>query len=293
MTAYPLMIYAAMALVLAGLFFKISVVPFHMWTPDVYDGAPTPVTAFMSVTIKAAGVLALYRIIFTAFPAISYRLSDLMMVLAIVTMTIGNLAALKQNGLKRMLAYSTIAHVGYILVGFTAALAATNDYSVDTFGAGSAIFFYLATYTFMNLGAFAIVLLFEKDADTPLLVDDMAGIGKHFPLLTAAFAVFLLSLAGIPPFSGFMGKFSLFFSAAKAGFFWLVLAGVINSLISVYYYLRVIVVMYTGKKAETGEIQITVPHLVVLFFTVAATIWLGIFPGTLLSIFKMAIAASF
>jgi NADH-quinone oxidoreductase subunit N len=232
-----LFLYGGTALLIAGFGFKVALVPFHMWTPDAYQGAPTPVTGFMSVATKAAAFAALIRVFLGALPA-SYEVWGwALAILAALTMTLGNLAALRQLSLKRLLAYSSIAHAGYALVGLVPGTAA----------GASAVLFYLFVYAFMNLGAFAVVLSLERLGENDVLQGQFAGLSERRPLLAAAMAIFMFSLAGMPPFAGFFAKFYVFSTALEGGWGWLVLIGVVNSVISAYYYLRVTVEMYFAK----------------------------------------------
>lgn len=226
-------------LVILGFCFKVSIAPFHAWTPDVYQGAPTPVTSFMATAIKTASFAAFLRIIASKGLLGSDNLFTLLQWFAVITMTVGNVAALVQNNLKRVLAYSSVAHSGYLMVGVLTAGTSANS----AFGASSVVF-YLMTYSLMTMGAFAVLSLIEKDENNFVQVDDLAGFAKKHPALALCFTVFMLSLAGIPPALGFFGKLYLFSSAVNEGLMWLAFWGVVNSVISVYYYLRPIVVMY-------------------------------------------------
>src|SRR4030066_1928309 len=205
-----------------GFGFKISSVPFHMWTPDVYEGAPTSITAFMATGVKAAAFSALVRVFFSALPAFRPDWTSIMWVICVATMTLGNIAAISQTNIKRMLAYSSIAHAGYILVAFVAG----NDLGT------SGILFYLMAYAFMNIGAFTVVILLGKKGEENTLIADYAGIGFKYPLLAAAMTIFLLSMAGIPPLGGFMAKFYVSSAAVKEKFYWLAILGVLNSGVS-------------------------------------------------------------
>lgn len=225
--------------VVLGFCFKVSIAPFHAWTPDVYQGAPTPVTSFMATAIKAASFAAFLRIIASKALLGSENLFLVLQWFAVITMTVGNVAALIQNNFKRTLAYSSVAHSGYILVAVITAGISTNS----AYGAASVVF-YLLTYSLMTMGAFAVLSLIEKDENNFVQTEDLAGFAKQRPVLALCLSVFLLSLAGLPPALGFFGKLYLFSSAVNEGLLWLALWGVINSVISVYYYLRPIVVMY-------------------------------------------------
>jgi len=227
------------AMILIGLGFKVSAVPFHMWTPDVYQGAPTSVTGFMAVTAKAAGFAALLRIFVLAFPAVAPKIAVVLWVLAALTMLLGNLVAIAQSNIKRMLAYSSIAHAGYILMALVPY--ALKQVSADS--VASAIF-YLLAYGVTTLGAWGVVIAVEKTDGTGVNLQDYAGLGRKNPLLAAAMTIFMLSFAGVPPTLGFVGKLFLFRTVIEAGEISLAIIGVLTSLISAYYYLRVIVIMY-------------------------------------------------
>ncbi|MCW5828905.1 MAG: NADH-quinone oxidoreductase subunit N [Deltaproteobacteria bacterium] len=224
---------------LTGLGFKIGAVPFHMWAPDVYQGAPTPVTAFMSVGVKAAATGALARIALEALAPLSDRWYPALLALAILTMVAGNLLALRQTDLKRLLAYSSIAHAGYLLVGLAAAIqpGAGNQ-------ATAGILFYLLTYAVTNTGAFAVIIAVQPDTGERTSLSDFRGLSQKRPLMALLLTLFLLSLAGIPPLAGFAGKFYLFSAAIQSKLYLLAIAGVLSAVVGVYYYLRVIAVMY-------------------------------------------------
>lgn len=268
-TASPHLLHIGMALLLIGLGFKAALVPFHQWTPDVYEGSPTPVTAFMAVGAKAAAFAALLRVFPGAFgdPANAPLWHDIVLVMAVLTMTFGNVVAVAQSSLKRMLAYSSIAHAGYALIGV---LAAGPEASHDTGapGVGSAVgsvVFYLIVYAIMNLGAFAALVYFESAheakpgevwdvEDANLTVDDLRGSAARHPLAAAAFTVFLLSLAGIPPLAGFFGKLYIFQAAMRQGLYGLLIVAVLNTVISVYFYLRPVIAMYLPPGEETAPV---------------------------------------
>ncbi|MEA3335452.1 MAG: NADH-quinone oxidoreductase subunit N [Chloroflexota bacterium] len=235
-------LYAGTAMLIVGFGFKIAMVPFHSWTPDAYQGAPTPVTGFMSVATKAAAFAAFVRVFLWALPSAQYVWGYALAGLAIATMTLGNLAALRQTSLKRMLAYSGIAHAGYAMVGLVA----------GTSQGVSAVLFYLFVYAFMNLGAFAVVLAMEHLGDNDVTREQLAGLSDRQPLLAAAMAVFMFALAGIPPLAGFFAKLYVFGAAVEAGWIWLVVIGVLNSVLSAYYYLRVTAEMYFRRVPDEG-----------------------------------------
>lgn len=225
--------------VIVGFCFKVSIAPFHAWTPDVYQGAPTPHTSFMATAVKVVSFAALLRLIATKALVGSPNLLDVLQWLTVITMIVGNVAALLQNDMKRMIAYSSIAHSGYLMIGVITAGISENG----AFGASSVIF-YLLSYSLMTLGTLAIVNLIEKSENHAVQIEELAGFAKNRPVLALCLTIFLLSLAGIPPLLGFFGKFYLFAAAIGEGLLWLAIWGVINSVISVYYYLRPIVVMY-------------------------------------------------
>ncbi len=279
---YRLYLYSGAALVLIGFAFKVAAVPFHTWVPDVYQGAPTPVTAFFSVGPKAAGFAALLRIFDFGFDNMT-ELSDIFWVMAVLTMTVGNVLALRQSNIKRMLAYSSIAHAGYILV----ALAVTGQNAL------TAAVFYLIAYGFFNLGAFAIVILLETRVGSKLEFGELAGLSKAHPYLSTLLALFMLALAGFPPTIGFFGKFYLFSAAVASGFIWLAVIGVLNSFISVYYYFRVVKVSFLDRfEGVYAPVNYSPAIVVVLILTIAGTIALGIFPGPLLEFTRTAIFAN-
>lgn len=261
------------AFLLIGFCFKISIAPFHAWTPDVYQGAPTPLTSFMATAIKTVSFAALLRFIGTRVLADHVQIQDVLQWLAVITMIIGNVAAIVQNNFKRMLAYSSIAHSGYVLIGII-----TAGVSEQPSLASSSVVFYLFAYCIMTLGAFAIVSVLEKNENTTISVDNVAGLSKKHPWLALCLTIFCLSLAGIPPTLGFWGKFYLFSAAIKEGFLWLVLWGVINSVISVYYYLRPIVCMYMNEgSAELPQYALSTRF--VISFCAVMIVLLGLVSG--------------
>ncbi len=227
------------ALVMVGLGFKVAVVPFHMWTPDVYNGAPTAVTAFMAVGAKAAGFAALLRVFVLALPTLSVNLTPILWALAALTMILGNVVAIAQRTIKRLLAYSSIAHAGYILM----ALVPYGNAEVSTSSVASALF-YLVAYAFTSFAAWAVVIALEQKEDKGLDLDDYAGLGRTHPAMAAVMAIAMFSFTGVPPTLGFVGKWYLFWTTVQGGFIGLAIIGVLTSLISAYYYLRVVVIMY-------------------------------------------------
>jgi len=227
------------ALILVGLGFKVAAVPFHMWTPDVYQGAPTAVTAFMAAGAKVAGFAALLRVFATAFPSLSVDLTPILWALSALTMIVGNLIAISQSDIKRMLAYSSIAHAGYILMAFVPY--GNPDVAPVSIAAG---LFYLVAYAVSNFGTWGVVIALEQAEGKGLAISDYAGLGKKYPALAAAMTIFMLSLIGFPPTLGLVGKFYLFRAVISGGYIGLAIVGVLTSLISAYYYLRVVVTMY-------------------------------------------------
>jgi NADH-quinone oxidoreductase subunit N len=227
------------ALILVGFGFKVAAVPFHMWTPDVYQGAPSAVTAFMSSGAKIAGFAALLRVFTTAFPSIAVDMTGILWALAALTMILGNVIAIAQTNIKRLLAYSSIAHAGYILMAFVPY--GNAEVRADSVAAG---LFYLVSYAITNFGAWGVVIALEKSEGRGLEISDYAGLARKHPVLAAAMAVFMLSLIGLPPTLGLVGKVYLFSAVIDAGFYGLAIIGVLTSVVSAYYYLRVVVIMY-------------------------------------------------
>lgn len=273
-----------MGLLLVGFAFKTAAVPFHMWTPDVYEGAPTPLTAYMAVGVKAAAFAAFVRVFFVALPELQANWVQILWVVAAITMILGNIAALVQENIKRMLAYSSIAHAGYILVGMVAG---------GESGA-SGVLYYLLAYTFTNLGAFGVVALVGRKGEANNMIEDYRGLAKAHPALAVAMAVFLFSLAGIPPTAGFVGKFSIFYSAVKAGYVWLVVIGVLTSAASVFYYFRVIMKMYMeAPEQEPTPLQFGAGTVIVLVVALVGVVYIGIFPKTYLDMALMSVQPLF
>ncbi len=261
-------------LVVAGIGFKIAAVPFHMWAPDVYEGAPTPIAAFLSVGSKAASFAMLFRIFFEGLPAVNDQWAVLFYALAILTMTVGNVAALTQSNIKRLLAYSSIAHAGYLLI---AVVAATR---VPQIGIKAALI-YLVIYAFMQIGAFAVVTMLRRQDVIGEELKDLSGLFQRSPLAATAMLLFMLSLGGIPPTAGFMGKFWLFSAAIDGGYYWLAVIGVLNSAVSLYYYLRVVVFMWF-KGEPTGSEPVVSPAMAVLLaVTIVGTLAIGVYPRPL------------
>ena len=277
----PLLAIAGLALILIGLGFKVSAAPFQVWTPDVYEGASSPVVALMSTGPKAAAVAVLLRILYGAFPSLHGHWVPILWWLAVLSMFVGNLGALRQRNVKRLLAYSSIAHAGYLLVAFTAL-------SADGIAAAS---FYAVSYAAMNVGVFAIVSHAGELDDRLTQIDDYRGLAYRSPLLGGAMAFFLISLIGIPFTGGFFGKFYVFTAAIHSGFIWLTILGLINSGFACFYYLRVVAALYT-RPAENAPVasvpRPTAPLLLAILLTAAATLILGIVPGKVLANAKAA-----
>jgi NADH-quinone oxidoreductase subunit N len=269
-------LYSGAFLILMGFGFKVAAVPFHMWVPDVYEGAPTPVTAYFSAAPKAAGFAALLRIFIYGFPAMT-ELTSIFWILAVLTMTVGNLLAIFQDNIKRMLAYSSIAHAGYILVALTAG----GD------GAVSSAVFYLLAYTFFNLGGFAVVTMIDSRSGSRALISEMRGLSGRYPFLATLLALFMFALAGFPPTAGFFGKFYIFSEAVKNDYITLVIIAVMNSFVSVYYYLRVVVISFFGKpEKEFQPVSYRPAIVLVLLITTLGTLALGFFPQYWLQLAK-------
>ena len=271
-----------LGLLLVGFGFKVALVPFHSWAPDVYEGAPTPVTAFMAVGPKAAGFAALIRILLQAFPFLAQDWGSILWLLSILTMTLGNVVAVLQTNIKRMLAYSAIAHAGYVLVGIVAG-------RPEGF---SAVLFYLVVYTVMNLLAFSVVLSFSREGDLHVHLADYAGLARRAPFAAAVLSLALISLAGIPLTGGFMGKFYLFSAAIQKGYLGLAIIGVLNSVVSVFYYFRIMVYMYMREPGEESPEPEAVswPVRAIMVLGAIAVLFLGIFPAPVL---ELAVRSSF
>jgi NADH-quinone oxidoreductase subunit N len=272
---------AGLGLVVAALFFKIAVAPFHMWAPDVYEGAPTPVTAFLTIAPKAAGLAVLLRLL-AALPdrsALAPLAIPALSVAAVLTMFAGNLAALGQQSAKRLLAYSAIAHSGYLLVAVVA-------------GDGPGLAYYLIAYAFMNAGAFGVLAALSGQGEDHDRLSDLAGLGRRHPWLAACLAIFLLSLAGVPPTAGFLAKFLIFSAAVAKGHVLLAVAAVLASLVSVAYYFKVIVVMYMqGPETEPALERDNPALFLVVVFCALAVVQLGLWPGHLLDLIRQALTA--
>jgi NADH-quinone oxidoreductase subunit N len=269
----PLLLMGIVLLVI-GFGFKVAAAPFHMWAPDVYQGAPTPVTAFMSVGPKAAAFAAFFRIFSEAVPDLAPSWEILLCTIAVLSMVVGNLGAIMQTNIKRMLAFSSISHAGYLLI----AVIAKSSMS------GSSLLFYMLSYAFTTFGAFGIIILLGRKGEENLELENYSGLAYKHPLMALSMTVFLLSLGGLPPFAGFVAKFYIFSAAIEEGFVTLVIIAVLNSAISFYYYLKVVVFMYMKEPAGEFQISLTPMTLFVVILGLIGTIQLGIFPDTIISL---------
>ena len=281
-SAAPIHLTVGIGLILVALLFKVAAVPFHFWSPDVYQGAPTPVTAFMSAGPKAAALIAFLKLFGWAFLSLGDIWVPILSIVAAATMIVGNIIALSQRNIKRMLAYSSISHAGYLLIGIIAAsnVSVRND-------AASGMFFYLTAYYLMNIGAFAIAIVINsavKKGDYQ--IDDYRGLSQSHPWIAGGMALFMISLAGIPPTAGFFGKFYLFSAAIKADLIVLVVIGVLMSVVSAFYYLRIVVYMFMQPQADSDDLQVklTPAYMLVLVICVVGILKLGIFPGPLMNV---------
>ncbi len=274
-------LYLVLTLFVAGFGFKIAAVPFHMWCPDVYEGAPTPITAFMSTAVKAASFAAFLRVYATALPALHINWAPTLAVLAALTMTIGNIVALTQSSFKRMLAYSSIAHAGYILIGLVALKVSDGVASV---------LFYLIAYAFANMGPFIIIILLRTKNSSGEMLTDLHGLGKRAPLLAGIMLIFMFSLTGLPPTGGFPGKYYLFYAAVQSNYVWLTVVACINTAISAFYYFKVGMYMYMHEPRNTEELEKpSTPVLTALYICVGMTLLIGIMPHRFFEAAKQSI----
>ena len=263
----------ALLMTLTGLLFKIAAAPFHMWAPDVYEGAPTSVTGFMSVSVKAAGWALMLRVLLFGLYPLRELYVPVLIFTALLTLTAGNLAAITQTNLKRLLAYSSIAHVGYMLLGLVASDGVSNRTGIK------GILFYLLVYTFMNLGAFAVLTSLRRRNIVGDDIEDIAGLAQKAPVEAGLMLVFLLSLAGIPPFAGFYGKYFIFLSLIETGHYKLATVAVLYAVVALYYYLRVANAMYMRKALSAEPVPSTPAMNVAMYFSAAATVIIGLFPN--------------
>jgi NADH-quinone oxidoreductase subunit N len=276
------LLYVGIALMVVGFAFKVSIVPFHMWTPDVYEGAPTPITAFMSVATKAAMFAAFVRVFNLALSSVASHWFGIVWALAIATMIVGNIVALTQTNMKRLLAYSGIAHAGYILV----ALAANNRQGM------TAVAFYFLAYTFMNIGAFIVVTVLESNGQVGDEIATYRGLWRRNPALAGFTAVFMFSLAGFPPSAGFFAKYLAFLAIVQAGHTELAIIGVLTSLVSIFYYLRVVVIMFMQpEEAEAREAPIPGMADIAMAAAVAGSIGLGVIPTGFFTLANQGVTA--
>jgi NADH-quinone oxidoreductase subunit N len=273
------LVYIGMGLMFCGFAFKISLVPFHSWTPDVYQGAPTPVTGFMSVATKAAAFAVIIRIFFTALPELQSAWMPILFGTSVLTMLVGNTAAIFQDDLKRMLAYSGVAHAGYLLIGIV----------TNTQEGMASIIFYLAVYLFMNIGAFAVVFIMEGEGQEGNSINRFKGLSKKNPLLAVAMSLFMVSLAGFPPTAGFFGKLFVFYAAIKEGYILITILAVIASIISVYFYLRVIVMMYFHEDENAQQPVIHKGMGILVTVSCLMVVVIGLFPSFLMEVARGAI----
>ncbi len=271
-------------MLVVGFGFKVASVPFHMWTPDVYEGAPSPITGYMAAGVKAAAFAAFLRVFLYSLESLQADYSMVLWVLAVATMTLGNVVAIAQENIKRMLAYSSIAHAGYILVGMVAGGEA----------ASASILYYVLAYALMNMGAFAVVVLYGSKGEENVQIEDYKGMGSRYPVLGAAMALFMFSLAGLPPTAGFMGKFYVFSAAVAKGYVWLVVIAVLNSLVSVYYYFRVTIKIYMQPaEKEIQGVCFGAPAVVAVVLMAVGTLWVGAFPNAYLELARQALPKLF
>ena len=283
-------LFLGVILIVAGFGFKISSVPFQMWVPDVYEGAPTPITAYLSVASKAAGFAVILRVFYLAFGEISLDWGILFAALSALSMTVGNLVAIAQSNIKRMLAYSTIAQAGYLMVGL-AAIAVRAPEGETPIGPSS-VLFYLGAYAVTNLAAFFAIIAISSRTGSDL-ISSFAGMGKRAPVLALVLAFSLVSLTGIPPTAGFMGKLYLFSAAVHSDLVWLVVVGVINSVLSAYYYVKVIRIMYMERPESEERVTTAYVPQVAMYIAGIGILALGIFPGPLIDFAEAAAAVLF
>jgi len=259
-------------MLIMGFSFKVASVPFHMWVPDVYEGSPTTIAAYMSTAGKAAAFSGFLLVVMYSFAGGAEKLQDLFAILAVASMIVGNVIAISQQNLKRMLAYSSIAHAGYMLIGFAAA----SELGM------SGVMFYVVAYGFMNIGAFGVLSMVEYGVDKNLTFDEYKGLALRKPFLAAMMAIFMFSLAGIPPFAGFFGKYYIFLAAIQEGYTWLAIVGVLASVVGVYYYIRVIIYMYFYDGDVSLEVEPSYAGIAALLISAIVVLQMGILPSTVL-----------
>jgi NADH-quinone oxidoreductase subunit N len=278
--------WVALITLLAGMYFKIAAVPFHQWTPDAYEGAPTSITAFISVVPKVASFAFIIRILFMGLWPLRVEWQALTIGVAIATMTLGNLAAISQTNIKRFFGYSTISHVGYLLLGLVAAADGNGD-------GLQAIVIYLIVYAFMNLGAFAVIIVMRRKEIIGDEIDDLAGLMSRAPALALLMLIFLLSLAGIPPTAGFIGKYFIFLSLIATGHYYLAVLGVVYAVVALYYYFRIVVVMFMKKPLNEVPYATSWGLRVALGITLALTLLMGIYPQPMITVAREAVRPFF
>ncbi|MBT1689740.1 NADH-quinone oxidoreductase subunit N [Dawidia soli] len=271
----PSFFYAGVLMLLVGLAFKISAVPFHFWAPDVYGGAPTTVTAFMSTVVKIGALAAFYRMFAIGLPSTHSTWSTILMVITVLTLVLPNITAVYQSHVKRILAYSSVGHVGYILLAFTA----------DPTGASGVVYYYLASYAVASIAAFSVLHLVEGNSES-ITIEYFNGLFKRNPLLAVGLTIALLSLAGIPPFPGFFGKYMVFALAIAQGYTPLVIVAVVTSLIGVYYYFRIIIAMYFQEPQQATPLPVSGAQRALAFVLIILSFALGIFPDAVLSLIQ-------
>jgi NADH-quinone oxidoreductase subunit N len=277
---YPLAVLLSITFILAGVGYKIASVPFHMWSPDVYEGAPIPITAFLSVASKAAGFALFIRLFYLGFKSVdaSIEWSLMLAVVSALTMTVGNLAALPQQNVKRLLAYSSISHGGFLLMG---GVLLTSE-------GLQAILIYLVIYLFMNLGAFFVVILVANEVGSET-IDGYRGLISRAPLIAVSMAIFLFSLTGLPPLAGFAGKWILFAAVIKERLYWLAIIGLLNSVVSLYYYVRIVKAMFLETADDTESLSFSPGSLVLLLVFVVPTLLLGIYWNPLYELSRVSL----
>jgi NADH-quinone oxidoreductase subunit N len=273
----------AMITLSAGMFFKIAAVPFHQWTPDAYEGAPTSITAFMSVAVKAASFAMMVRIFMVAVLPLREQWAPVMVAVSVLTMTIGNIAAITQSNVKRLLAYSSISHAGYILIGFIAG----NQTGL------TAVPLYLLIYTFTNIGAWAVIVALRRRDVIGEHIDEMSGLVFKNPGAAILMLIFLLSLAGIPPTAGFIAKYYLFAAAIQTGYNVLAVIAVLNAAISIYFYLRIVVVMFMRDATEKTGLVYSTGLLAALGVAIIFTLLIGVYPDPFITMARRAVSAGF
>jgi len=277
--------WAGWGLLVVGLGFKIAMVPFHQWTPDVYAGAPAPVSGYMAAGVKAAAFAVLLRVMWTGMPVVSAKLGPLLIAFAILTMSFGNIVALAQSNLKRMLAYSAIAHAGYLLLGVLAVGPETHD------AATSGILFYLAVYALMNIGAFGAITFVSRSRGERMYLRGFAGLAKRHPWVSLYLTICMLSLAGVPPTAGFWGKFYVFGAVISKGMIGLAIVALLNSAVAAFYYLRVVVYLYMKSPEDEAYIGDDVQAAAAMGVAAVLLLWIGLFPSSVANLARLGAAA--